>query len=183
MKFRNILLIGIIAFLSFFILSDTSLIKSSILSLREQMGIYSIALLTLTYAILLSIPFVAGVEIGLALMAVFGDIGIIAAYFGTISGLSISFLYGKYIFKTSKGSEMQKLTNEVSAFSYFVPRWISLPILINMPGNSLVGGGGGIAFLFGLEREISYLNFLVIISLCTLPIPLLFYSGLFLTRH
>jgi len=61
------------------------------------------------------------------------------------------------------------------AFSFFVPRWLSLALLINTPGNTVLGGGGGIAMAFGMDRHLSGRVFLMVISLAALPLLLMVY--------
>jgi len=66
---------------------------------------------------------------------------------------------------------------QLRAFSFFVPRWLSLALLINTPGNTVLGGGGGIAMAFGIDRTLSGRVFLMVISLATLPLPIMVYLG------
>jgi hypothetical protein len=43
--------------------------------------------------------------------------------------------------------------------------------LINMPGNSLIGGGGGIAMAAGYSRAFSYPAFLACAAVAVAPVP------------
>ena len=49
-----------------------------------------------------------------------------------------------------------------------------LGLALNLPGNTLVGGGGGIAMVAGLSGLVSPLGFLVTVAVAVAPIPLLF---------
>lgn len=52
-------------------------------------------------------------------------------------------------------------------------RLYALAALINTPGNTLIGGGGGIALAAGVSRQISFREFLICISLAVAPVPLI----------
>jgi hypothetical protein len=48
-------------------------------------------------------------------------------------------------------------------------------VLINLPGNMLVGGGGGIALVAGMTRLFSWPAFLLTVAVAVAPVPLLIY--------
>lgn len=52
-------------------------------------------------------------------------------------------------------------------------RLYTLAALINTPGNTAIGGGGGIALVAGVSRQISFREFLVCISLAVAPVPVI----------
>ena len=52
-------------------------------------------------------------------------------------------------------------------------RYILLAVLINLPGNSLIGGGGGIGLLAGLSRIYAPLATVLTFLIAVSPIPLL----------
>ena len=56
-------------------------------------------------------------------------------------------------------------------------RYLALALAVNMPGNVILGGGGGIAMMAGLSRLFDPLPFLLTVLLAVLPVPLLFYVG------
>jgi hypothetical protein len=56
-------------------------------------------------------------------------------------------------------------------------RYLSIAILFNMPGNYLIGGGGGISLTCGISRRISWKRFLLTIILAVSPVPLLAFFG------
>jgi hypothetical protein len=47
-----------------------------------------------------------------------------------------------------------------------------LAIVLNLPGNIVIGGGGGIALMAGASRLYSVPGFLVTIVLAVAPVPL-----------
>ena len=53
-------------------------------------------------------------------------------------------------------------------------RYLATMVLLNMPGNSLVGGGGGIAFVCGMSGKFSLAGFAAAVAIAVAPVPLLF---------
>jgi hypothetical protein len=155
------------------------------------------------YALLLSLPFVPGVELGVLLMCVFGKEGIVFVYVATIAGLSLAFLIGRLLPKEWVESRLEMLgfsqTCDTSAaeidgiledlsrnrkfcqkrFGAFLSkyRYLTIAVLFNAPGNYLIGGGGGISLACGISRSISWKWFLLTIVLAVLPVPLLAFLG------
>jgi hypothetical protein len=54
----------------------------------------------------------------------------------------------------------------------FNSRYFIIAILINLPGNTIIGGGGGIALLCGMK------GFILTIAIASSPIPLLLLFGM-----
>ena len=52
-------------------------------------------------------------------------------------------------------------------------RWLGLALLINMPGNSVIGGGGGIAMAVGYSRSFTDPAFLACAAVAVAPVPTL----------
>ena len=155
------------------------------------------------YVLLLSLPFVPGVELGLLLMCVFGKEGIVFVYFATIAGLSLAFLIGRLLPKRWVESRLQKLgfsqtcdnpADEIDGmldnlshnrkfcqnrFRSFLSkyRYLAIAVLFNAPGNYLIGGGGGISLACGISRSISWKWFLLTVVLAVSPVPLLAFLG------
>ncbi len=151
------------------------------------------------YTILLAIPFVPGAEIGLALFAMLGPPIAFLVYACTVAGLSISFLLGRLIplsalIKLSEQFKLQRMPELLRAIepldqharleflagrapNRFVPvllryRYLALAVSLNVPGNFLIGGGGGIAMFAGISRMYSIPGFLVTIALSVAPVPI-----------
>lgn len=152
------------------------------------------------YVILMMLPFVPGVEIGLGLMVMFGPKLAPLVWFSTVLALVFSFVIGRLvpqqsiieIFETlllrraadflrfmhplDSGERLQYLLNIRS--SRIVPfllrhRYIALMAAINLPGNALIGGGGGISFISGFIRIYSFFGFLIAVTLAVAPVPLI----------
>ena len=138
------------------------------------------------YVLLLSLPFIPGVELGVLLMCVFGKQGIVFAYFATVAGLSLAFFIGRKLPLKWVESSLEKLEfanatehhfddidgmlENISLnkrfchnrlFSFLAKyRYPAIGILFNMPGNYLIEGGGGISLACGISRNISWKWFL-----------------------
>jgi hypothetical protein len=179
-------------------------IRATLTALREAMGMGALVAGALALAILLGLPFVPSVEMGLMMMAVFGREGAVAAWLATIAGLSMAYAAGRYMpvdwvrhwlerhGLLKAGPEAGKpmlarfvdrtnLTNtrgrRVAAY-LLRHRYLLFAVLINTPGNSVLGGGGGIALMSGFARLYRWPRFLLTVALASLPIPILVFSGL-----
>ena len=169
----------------------------------EQAGMHYIAAaaaLLLAYVVLTAIPFVPGTEIGLALLMVFGAKVAVFVYLATISALMASFTLGRLVPETELSGWLhrrgfERLARLIEAFmrlgpegrdrylTQTAPRWlkpwlvdhrmVTLVVLINMPGNTLLGGGGGIALVAGLSKLMPTPQFLLAVALAVAPVPLI----------
>jgi hypothetical protein len=52
-------------------------------------------------------------------------------------------------------------------------RYLVLAALLNLPGNVVIGGAGGIAMLAGMSRLYSFPKYLLLVSVAVLPGPIL----------
>nr|WP_306266368.1 hypothetical protein [Pararhizobium sp. IMCC3301] len=159
-----------------------------------------VLLAAVVYALVLAVPFVPGAEIGLAMMMMAGARVALLVYLSTIAGLSISFLFGRFLplqvltncFRLLGFRKAQALLLTIeplqpterlqflmsTAPNRLIPfllrhRYLALGIVLNVPGNSLIGGGGGIVLLAGISRLYSIPAFLLTITIAVAPIPLL----------
>lgn len=161
-----------------------------------------VMLSAIVYSMLIAMPFVPGIEVGLALIGLLGTRIVFLVYVSTIVGLTMSFIVGRIIslnglirllenlnFKRSSmllkniepmdGKDrlaylLQKAPNQ------FIPillrhRYLALVLLINLPGNFLIGGGGGISLVAGISRLYSLPGFLIAIAIGVSPVPLAIY--------
>ncbi|WP_340110068.1 hypothetical protein [Pikeienuella sp. HZG-20] len=156
--------------------------------------------LVLTYALLIAIPFVPGVELGLLLMAMEGAPISPLIYAATIMGLGAAYAAGAWlpysrlhgmladmrmrracalldrIAPLTSEERVQMLRSRAPAWARpFVSRYryLLLAALVNLPGNSLIGGGGGILFMAGLSRLFRPAATLLTIGLAVAPVPLI----------
>ncbi|MEE9428676.1 MAG: hypothetical protein V3V25_11055 [Paracoccaceae bacterium] len=154
----------------------------------------------LAYAALIAIPFVPGVEIGVSLMMIRGTDIAPAVYLATVSGLTAAFLAGRYLSydwlhrvlrdlhlrracKFIERIKRKSRQDRLAMLRDTLPTWlrggainfryVTLAVLINLPGNSLIGGGGGICLMAGLSRLFTPWVVILTIALAVLPVPAL----------
>ena len=162
---------------------------------RDKEGICILVAGGSLYILLLSLPFIPGVELGILLMCAYGKEGIVFVYFATVLGLVISFLMGRVLPKTWVKSLSKKLgfyqsgENQSDEIIFMLDkffrdnkwlstllinyRYLAIGLLLNMPGASFIGGGGGISFACGISRNISMKLFLLTVVMAVSPVPLL----------
>lgn len=164
-----------------------------------MLTIGTIAGLLCIYALMLAIPFVPGVEIGLALLMA-GGAGMAPIVYGaTVAGLMLAFAVGRHfplprlqgwanrlgLRRVARALvSIEKLTREerLRLIEVSLPRWVPgsvlpyryvvLGLLINIPGNMALGGGGGLLLLAGLSGLFAPLATLVTLAVAVLPVPL-----------
>ncbi len=56
-------------------------------------------------------------------------------------------------------------------------RYLTLALCLNLPGNSVLGGGGGIAALCALSRQFYWWRFVLTLIVATAPLPLFVLIG------
>ena len=163
---------------------------------------YPVLLIALVvFTLLLAIPFVPGMEIGLSLMLMFGMQGVFFVYAATLVALSLSFLVGRRVpveaiawllgwLHLHKARELALKLDTLGAedkLKFLVEnapvrlipfllrhRYLAIALLLNLPGNFLIGGGGGIGLLAGLSGIFAYRWYLAAAALAISPVPLLF---------
>ena len=152
------------------------------------------------YTALIATPFVPGAEIGMALLSMFGASIAVEVYLATVLGLGIGYLVGrlvpvrrtaallKFLCLTRAGTwldDMAELPPETivehlterlePGLGKRLVRWryLALILLINLPGNIVLGGGGGIAVAAGMSRLFSPWGFLAATLVAVSPVPLM----------
>jgi hypothetical protein len=156
------------------------------------------------YVLWMALPFVPGIELGLALMVMLGAKGVVLVYLCTLLSLSLSFAIGRLIPLKSFARflgwlhlhkvrdlvlKLQPLNPEEkldflleTAPSRIVPyllkhRYFMIAIILNLPGNALIGGGGGIGLVAGMSRLYPFPKYLLLVGFAITPLPLLFLAG------
>ncbi len=56
-------------------------------------------------------------------------------------------------------------------------RYIAIIVALNVPGNAVIGGGGGIALLAGMSGLFTLPRFVSAVALAALPVPLFVMLG------
>jgi hypothetical protein len=156
----------------------------------------------LLYVLLMAIPFMPGIEIGLALMILLGNKGALLVYLCTVMALAISFVIGRKIpprliirllnwFHLYKASALiaqlkpldqqqrlkllyEKAPRKLGPF-LLRHRYLAIVAILNLPGNALIGGGGGISVIAGMSKIFPLYVFILLVAVAVAPVPLLFY--------
>ena len=156
--------------------------------------------IVLLYALVLALPFVPGVEIGLALMVIRGAEIAPIVYLATVLGLTLAFLVGwslplrtlrqlladlhlrraadmlDRIAPLSPEERLERLRSRLPApLAHWVvaARYLALAVLLNLPLNAFLGGGGGLAMLAGFSRLFRLGIAIPVMALAVLPVPAL----------
>lgn len=158
-----------------------------------------LAVLVIVYILLLAVPFVPGIEIGISLLLMKGADIAPVVYIATVLGLSLAYTIGhtipyRWLHATladlrlkracalierleplSHENRLAHLTNRLpERIAPYVRkgRYLILAALFNIPGNAVLGGGGGIAFVAGFSRLFRPWAVVLTILIAVLPVPL-----------
>jgi hypothetical protein len=197
LRFAAVLGIVALAVLGFDWLKTQIALLESDASARAMTGL--IVAVLVVYAVLLAIPFVPGVEIGVALLIIQGAAAAPFVYVATVGGLGLAFLVGQtvsllWLIGVLKDLRLRRIAgwleridavprgDRLTTMQTKLPRWLvpfvvkyryaTVAIAINTPGNIAVGGGGGIMLVAGLSRLFSTPAMLLVVALATAPVPL-----------
>jgi len=151
------------------------------------------------YIVLMALPFVPGVEIGIGLMMMFGAAIVPLVYLATVIGLVLGFLIGRLvpqrtiidlvgIIRLRRLRDMLVRLEPLDsrdrlglllqhADSRWVPfllrhRLAAMIVILNIPGNAIIGGGGGISFFAGFSRLFSLPAYALAVAVAVAPVPL-----------
>lgn len=168
-------------------------------AISVQMRLALILAMVFVYALAIAVPFVPGVEIALSLFVLRGAEIAPYLYVATVIGLGVSFLIGhtvsdarlgrilsglglvklsgfvEDIAKLSPEQRLARLRQTLPAWSAPLlvnSRYIVFGLLLNVPGNIVIGGGGGIALAAGLSRLFRPIPTFLTLALAVLPVPL-----------
>jgi hypothetical protein len=170
---------------------------------RHDMMLHAVLLIAVAiYILLMATPFMPGLEVGLAVMLLLGSKSALLIYLCTLIALSISYTVGKffplrivsrflkwlYLDRASDlvnqlepldQQERLKFLNE-KAPAKFAPfllnhRYVTIAVVLNLPGNALIGGGGGIGLAVGMSRLVPFYKYFIVMAIAVLPVPLCLY--------
>lgn len=166
---------------------------------QSQGALTALLIGLLVYTVFLALPFVPGIEISLALFAVFGASVAIPVYCATLVALLASYVAGRFVPLTSlaaffdyiglraAGSLVRQLGSKtprerIATLVELAPnrssgllvryRELALIAALNVPGNALIGGGGGIALVAGMSGLFPLARYILAIAVASVPIPL-----------
>jgi hypothetical protein len=164
-------------------------------------GVLGLALLL--YAVLLALPYVPGVEVGIMILAMQGPAAALPVYLATMVGLSLAFGAGQWIparwlagvlrdLALERAADLMERADPLSCDERVgllrerMParlgaallgwRYLLLAVVLNAPGNWLLGGGGGIMLIAGLSGLFRPWVTLATIALAVAPVPLVVWA-------
>lgn len=152
------------------------------------------------YVALMAIPFMPAAEVGLSMIVFLGPKICFLVYVCTVFALIPPYLVGRFVparycagfFGFLGLAKAQKLMEQIAPLSVderlayllnnaptrFGPfllrhRFVALAIILNIPGNMVIGGGGGIAMLAGMTGIYPTPAYLLIVAVAVAPVPLI----------
>jgi hypothetical protein len=152
------------------------------------------------YVALMAIPFMPGAEIGISMILLFGSKICLLVYACTVIALIPPYIIGRLIppkccarvFGFVGLMAARRLVEQLAPLSAeqrlaylmgraptrFGPflirhRFLTLAVLLNLPGNIVIGGGGGIAMIAGMTKLYSLPTYLLTIAIAVSPVPLI----------
>ena len=200
MLFRVGLVIGLVVCINLFARWLGHQLEIEVRPSNDQM-IHGIIIISLVvYTVLIAIPFVPSVEVGWGLMLLLGADLAPLVYLFTVVGLSASYIVGRLIpesrlqtfleeFSLTRASQLvgklktldteQRLSLLLArAPAKFIPtlvrhRYLAVAVALNIPGNTVIGGGGGISLVAGMSRLFGFCRFVLTLAVAVAPVPLL----------
>lgn len=175
-------------------------IVTHFLSQQPVGGFWLPALLLVAYVVFMAIPFMPGIEVGLVVMLAGGLEGVVAVYAATVLALALSYLLGRLVPENLLADFMgwlglrraETLIHEIEAMNpaerllyltrraprRWVPfllrhRYVAVAVMLNTPGNSVIGGGGGIGMVAGLSGLFPLPRYLALVALAVSPVPVM----------
>lgn len=154
------------------------------------------------YVMASALPFVPGAEIGFAMIMVMGSKVVFLVYICMVFAMALAYCAGrfipiallaralgylglasarKFILEIADMTSAERLRFIVARSpNRFIPfllkyRYLAFALALNIPGNSLVGGGGGLSMVAGISGLFSLWAFIVTVLVAIAPIPLAIY--------
>ncbi len=151
------------------------------------------------YIGLLALPFVPGAEIGIAMLAAFGAAIAPLIYVATVASMTLAYTIGRFlpIGALERLLSVLRMRRAAALVARAAPlsgeerlamlldgqpkralnlglryRYIAMALAVNTPGNSIIGGGGGIMMMAGLSGIFSPLPTFLTVALAVSPVPL-----------
>ena len=180
------------------VFSDGKGLVMAWLQAREYPLFWILVVTSSVYALALAVPFLPAVELGWMIMAAFGKPAILSIWFATPIGLLVAFALGYWMREWPwVGRLRERFQNRVEQATgtgfgdralRFAdrriashPYWV-LVVLINLPGNWLIGGGGGIGILAGASGMYHPLRYFLVLVPATGVVAVLMLAGIYTGR-
>ncbi|MCG6882612.1 MAG: hypothetical protein LJE62_02525 [Silicimonas sp.] len=153
------------------------------------------------FVVAAAIPFVPGAEIGFALLLLFGGQAAPIVYSGMVGALILSYSVARIVplselARLSRWLRLERSARFIETLAetprhrraealaemltgrtgraLMSNRYVALAALLNLPGNSVLGGGGGLAFLAGVSGLYRFWGYLLAVLVAVAPVPLAF---------
>ncbi|MDU8942867.1 hypothetical protein [Ovoidimarina sediminis] len=166
---------------------------------NEQQVHRAVMLAIVAYVGLLALPFVPGAEIGIALLTAFGAAIGPLVYGATVVAMLLAYTVGRCVPITALGRllSLLRLHRAADLVARAAPlgqeariallldrappglltlalrrRYLALALAVNVPGNSIIGGGGGIMLLAGMSGLFAPVPTALAVILAVSPVPL-----------
>ena len=166
---------------------------------NEQQMHRALMLGTLVYIFLLALPFVPGAEIGIAMLTAFGASIAPLVYTATVLAMMLSYTAGRVVPPDliARLLSLLRMRRAADLVGRLIPlpgdarlallldaaepglvtlalrqRYVALGLLLNLPGNAVIGGGGGIMLAAGLSGLFAPFPTAVAIAVAVSPVPL-----------
>jgi len=196
---RIIVLIGFIALATWGVHIIRDALDLQIRPDNEQQVHRAIMIGVVAYVAFLAMPFVPGAEIGIALLAGFGAAIAPLIYVCTVAAMMLAFTIGRFlpiralerglhvlrmrraaalVARAALLSKDERLALLLEGQSKRVLRlalryrYLAMAVAVNTPGNSIIGGGGGIMIIAGLSGIFTPLSTSLTVILAVSPVPL-----------
>ena len=168
-------------------------------SLQSSAMIGLLIVILLGYALLIAIPFMPGIEVGVALLVMEGASVAPFVYLATLLGLFVAFAFGQFIsldwlhgvFRDLRFVRVCRWLDQIksrpredrlASLTDRLPKWlgwlavdyryVTLALLLNLPGSVAIGGGGGIMMLAGVTRLFHTGWILLTLAIAVMPVPM-----------
>jgi hypothetical protein len=199
MILRIIVLIGFIALATWGVHIIRDALDLQIRPDNEQQVHRAIMIGVVAYVAFLAMPFVPGAEIGIALLAGFGAAIAPLIYVCTVAAMMLAFTIGRFlpIRALERGLHVLRMQRAAALVARAAPlskderlalllegqskrvlrlalryRYLAMAVAVNTPGNSIIGGGGGIMIIAGLSGIFTPLSTFLTVILAVSPVPL-----------
>lgn len=203
---RYALLIAFLLFAWWCVGTVRELLDLEITPANERDIRYAILFAALAYIGLLALPFVPGAEIGIAMLAAFGPGIAPLIYITTVAAMMLAYAIGRFfpIGALERIFSCLRMQRTASLLARAAPlereerlamllegqppralnialryRYVAIALAVNTPGNSIVGGGGGIMMMAGLSGLFGPGTTLLTLLVAVAPVPLMvFFLGM-----
>jgi hypothetical protein len=196
---RVVILLAIVVAATWLAHAARDALNLQLMPSNEQQVHKAIMAGTVVFIGLLAMPFVPGAEIGLAMLTAFGAAIAPLVYVATVLALSLSYAVGRMLPETAvarfltalrmhraaglvlRAAPLSREERLVMLLEGAPPRlmalalrrrYVALGLALNIPGNALIGGGGGIALLAGLSGLFAPLPTFTAFAIAVSPVPL-----------